>query len=298
MPIIKLHDLFLRGALKVGCATSLLAIGITSAASAIDSFSTYERAEFYHEHSQQQWNVAYEALKGYAFQGNEAVLEVGCRGGRGAANIAGRIPNGEVIATEMRGPGAIAFASQNHPKSLYPNLIFLEQDFFKTSYRERFDLVVSFSSLHWYADQQAILKKVHEALKPHGQILFTIPGKPLTDVNSVFAILMNKEEWKPFFENYSHPRKKFTPEEYMVFLVEAGFNPIDVKMKRCEYLFENKRALIDWFRAFSPILDCIPDSKKAEFLIDFANTYVGYFPIRPDGQIPFMQDELIIKAMK
>jgi trans-aconitate 2-methyltransferase len=124
----------------------------SSSANAIDSFSTYDRAEFYHDHSLQQWSVAYAALKNYFFLGDEKVLEIGCRGGRVSANVAGRIPQGEIIATEMRGPGAIQFANQNHAKSLYPNLTFLEEDFLDSHYDNQFDLAVSFSSLHWYSD--------------------------------------------------------------------------------------------------------------------------------------------------
>lgn len=288
-------DIFKKKMILACLTASLL---IPSLISAIDAFSTYEKAELYHNHSFQQWQVAYEALKAYSFQGHESVIEIGCRSGRIAANIAGRVPQGEVIATEMRGQGAIEFAIQNHSKSLYPNLSFLEQDFLDSEFDGQFDLAVSFSSLHWFLDQKSILQKVYLALKPQGKILFTIPGKPLPEISALFAVLMNKEEWKPYFETYSHPRKKFTAEEYRSFLLSAGFEPIDIRMQRRKYFFENKRALIDWFRAFSPILDCLPEEKKEEFLSDFSNLYTQYFPIEADGQIPFIQDELFIQAKR
>jgi trans-aconitate methyltransferase len=69
-------------------------------------------------------------------------------------------------------------------------------------------------------------------------------------------------------------------------------------MERCEYFFENKRALIDWFKSFSPILDHIPNDQQEVFLSDFANLYTAYFPIRSDGFIPFIQNELFIRAIK
>ncbi len=86
---------------------------------------TLKCAKSYHDHSSLwDWMGALEALKGYSFHGNESVLEAGCINGRIAANIASRVPNGEVIATEVRGPAATQLANQMYSKSLYPNLSF------------------------------------------------------------------------------------------------------------------------------------------------------------------------------
>ena len=265
---------------------------------AIDSFSTYERAEFYHNHAWQQWQVACEGLSVYSFNGNEAVIEIGCRGGRVAANLAGRVPKGIVVATEMRGPGAIAFARKTYPQKLYPNLTFIEEDFLNAPYKNSFDLAVSFSALHWYPDQKPILRKVYQALKPQGQILFTIPAKPRPEMEAFLTELMATEAWKPYFEDYVHPRRKFTPEEYRALLKEAGFTPFTTQLREGHYYFENKRALIDWFRAYSPYLDRIPEEKREEFLVDFANLYVKHFPMTVDGHLPFVQDELFVQAIK
>ena len=46
----------------------------TSCLSAIDSFSTYERAAFYYDHSWQQTSVALDALNRIPFRGDEKVL--------------------------------------------------------------------------------------------------------------------------------------------------------------------------------------------------------------------------------
>lgn len=265
---------------------------------AIDSFSTYERAEFYHNHAWQQWQVACDGLNMYSFNGNEAVIEIGCRGGRVAANVAGRVPHGIVVATEMRGPGAIAFASKNYPQKLYPNLTFFEGDFLQSPYKNSFDLAISFSALHWYHDQRPILRKIYQALKPQGQILFTIPAKHRPEMAAFLNELLQMEQWKPYFANYVHPRRKFTPDEYRVLLKEAGFTPFTAQLREGHYSFENKLALINWFRAFSPMLDVLPEDKRDEFLTDFANLYPKYFPMSVDGHLPFVQDELFIQAIK
>lgn len=270
----------------------------TASLSAIDSFSTYERAQVYYDHSWQQTSVALDALSRIPFRGDEKILEIGCRGGRISSNLAGRVPHGSVKGAEMRGEGAIAFATKNHAKELYSNLEFLAEDFRNSEEKETYDLIVSFSSLHWFQDHMQILQKAHQALKDGGKIFFTIPCKPLPAVEETTTLLRENDKWKEYFTNYVHPRRKFTAEEYQTFLTETGFKSIQVTMERQSYFFANKRDLIDWFAAFTPMLDNVPEERREEFLTDFANSYVEVTPLTPQGQVPFFQDELYVQAEK
>ena len=225
--------------LKLTLWVILHCIFLPSFVAGIDSFSTYERAERFHNNSQQQWGVAFEALNSYTFKGNESVIEIGCRSGRVAANLAGRIPKGQVTATEIRGEGAILFAKKNHSQQLYPNLKFLDQDFLKTDYVDKFDLAVAFCTLHWHQNQEEILKKVYQALKPGGRILFTIPGNLPPGLIACLE-LIDMDEWKSYFEGFVYPRVKFTPEEYKVLLEGAGFKSIEITVKNSQHYFENR----------------------------------------------------------
>ena len=206
-------------------------------------------------------------------------------------------PRGKSLPQKCEVKAPLSLLKKNHSQQLYPNLTFLDQDFLKTDFVNKFDLAVAFSSMHWYKNQDEILKKVYQALKPGGRLLFTIPGKPLQGINACLE-LVDMDEWKGYFEGYVHPRKHFTPEEYRSLLDRTGFKSIEITVNRRQHFFENKRALIDWFKAFSPLLDRIPDAKRDNFLTDFANLYTQYFPIEPDGRIPFVQDELFVRAVK
>jgi len=270
----------------------------TSYLSAIDSFSTYQRASAYYDHSWQQTSVALDALDRIAFRGDEKLLEIGCRGGRMSANLAGRIAHGTVVGAEMRGEGAIAFAQKNHSEQLYPNLSFVAQDFRTSTEENSYDWIVSFSSLHWYKNQSEILDRVFAALKPSGRIFFTIPCIPLPEVQSAVDSVRENEKWASYFTDYVHPRHKFTVEQYQGFLEQAGFQDPKVAIERHSYFFANKRDLIDWLSAFTPLLDNIPEEMHQDFLTDFANAYTVANPITSTGHIPFHQDELFIQAQK
>lgn len=272
-----------------------LCLNATSFISAYD-FNTYERAEFYNNQSFREWVDASEALKEYPFQGNESILEIGCRDGRISANLAGRIPNGDIISIDIRGSGAIQFANLNHSKELYPNLTFLEKDVLDLDDENCFDLAVSFYSLHWNPDQLVTLQKIYQLLKKNGTLLFNIPLKMSPEAAAIFREVFNREEWKVYFCNYSHPRQKLNGDEYASLLTSVGFKSLDIRMQKREYLFENKRAFINFFKLHS-FIDRLPEEKIDKFLTDLVNQYAQHF-IRSDGQIPFIFEELLVKAIK
>jgi hypothetical protein len=69
------------------------------------------------------------------------------------------------------------------------------------------------------------LQKVYQSLKPNGQILFTIPGKPLPEITSILSDLMNRDEWKKNFSNYVHPRKNLQLKNMPLYSTRSVLNP-------------------------------------------------------------------------
>lgn len=262
-----------------------------------NQFGTYQEAAFYHFNSHTQWELGFQYLQKLQLSGHETILNVGSRSGRMAAYLASRLPQGKAIGVDSH-PGMIAFAQANYGPALYPNLRFIQNDTLENYFTNVIDYVVSINALHWFPEQKVFLSKVHQALKPGGRILFIIPITPLKPVNDVFEDLSASAEWKEYYKNYNHPRKKFTPDEYRALLTEANFRDIEVEVIPFHYAFETKRDLIDWWSAFSPFLLTLPMEKRQPFLIDFAHCYVRHCPFQVDGRIPFDENYLLIKAVK
>lgn len=262
----------------------------------LDQFPTAKEAEFYHHHSQQQWQVAVDALSRVDLQGNESILDIGCGTGKVTANLAGRVPEGAVQGTDLS-QGMIAFA-QNAYTPLYNNLTFAVEDALEIGASSKYDLICSFSSLHWILDHQKLLANVRNALKPGGSIVFSMPGVPLPDVAAAFKDAVSKEPWLSYLKNYNHPRKKFAPDEYRAQLDQAGFCAIEIDNVTFTYAFETKKEFTEWFAAFSPMLFYIPKEEQDNFLKDLVETYLKAFPSGKDGQILMRENQLIIKARK
>lgn len=267
-----------------------------SSLTGLDQYPSIEEAAFYNNHSQQQWDVAYEALKKIEFQGSEAVLDIGCGSGKITANIAGRVGNGSIIGLDLS-EGMIAFAQKTY-QPLYANLFFLKGDILTFTFSSKFDCIFSSSTLHWILDHKRLLTHVHNLLRDEGFILFTIPCTPSAEVAAIFRDVTTQAPWQTYLKDYNHPRRKFTSEEYVLLLKEAGFNEIEVNQVAFTHYFETKRELANWYAAFSPILSYIPCEMHESFLANVVEHYLKSFPMDTEGRIIFNQNELIIKASK
>lgn len=263
---------------------------------ATDQYPSIRDAAFYNNHSQQQWDVAFEALEKIEFHGSEAVLDIGCGSGKITANIAGRVGNGSILGLDLS-EGMIAFAQKTY-QPFYANLSFVRDDILTFNSSSNFDCIFSSSSLHWILDHQPLLARVYDLLKDQGSILFTIPCTPLPEVAAIFRDVTTQEPWEAYLKDYYHPRRKFTSDEYVRLLKDAGFNEIEVDQILFTYHFETKRELANWYAAFSPMFAYIPSEMHETFLTNIIDRYLKSFPLDKEGRVVFKQNELIIKARK
>lgn len=100
-------------------------------------------------------------------EGTERVLDIGCGDGRVTAEVAARVPRGEVTSVDSSHE-MIAFASSRFGPAARSNLRFQLADARSLPFREEFDLIVSFNALHWDPEQDAALHSIRCALKPNG----------------------------------------------------------------------------------------------------------------------------------
>ncbi len=92
--------------------------------------------------------MAAEVLSLLDLKGAEHVLDLGCGNGKVTAEIAARVPQGSVLGVDASRE-MIDFASEHFATATHPNVRFAVHDIRRLTYREEFDLVVSFNALHW-----------------------------------------------------------------------------------------------------------------------------------------------------
>src|SRR5262249_54133140 len=120
-------------------------------------------ASEYAQRSGLQKAMAAEVLVLLELEGAERVLDIGCGDGKITAEIAARVPQGEVVGVDAS-RDMIAFASSHFGPTVRPNLRFEVADARVLPFRNEFNRVVSFNALHWIPEQDKALRSIRSAM--------------------------------------------------------------------------------------------------------------------------------------
>jgi len=102
-------------------------------------------------------------------------------------------------------------------------------------------------------------------------------------VVQVLASLLSREEWGKYFQGFSVPYSFCAPEEYTVWLREAGLSPVRVELVGKDMTHEGSEGLASWIRTtWLPFTQRIPEDMRGDFVAEIVEGYVDLFP--PDAQ--------------
>ncbi len=256
-------------------------------------------AQNYSYNSTNQYEWAKEIIPKLNLKGNENVLDIGCGDGKITALLASYLPHGKVVGIDSS-EEMITFARSKFPQSKHNNLSFLRMDARELTFREQFDVAFSNASLHWIIDQQTVLRGVHESLDKKGRLLFQMAGKGnAQDLIAVLEELISEEDCKPYFKSFTFPYGFYDPEEYTVWLSEAGFKPECVELIPKTLKLKGKEGLVSWIRTtWLPFTERIPESLRDSFINEVANRYIAAYPLDVEGMANVQMVRLEVQATK
>ncbi len=218
-----------------------------------------------HSDSQKEWAV--ELLGKLELKGDEHVLDIGCGDGKVTKLISERVPDGRVVGIDSS-KDMIEFASSRFPGSKYNNLKFVNMDANQIEFEESFDVVFSNAALHWIKDHRPVLKGIYRALRPKGKAVVQMGGKG--NANSVVEILhemMEHDEWKEYFKDFSFPYGFYTPEEYEKWLIGAGFKVIRMELIEKHRIHNSMDEFKGWISTqWLPYTSRIPESQREKYM--------------------------------
>ena len=256
-------------------------------------------AEDYAKNSSNQFEWAKELIPKLKLKGNEALLDIGCGDGKITAMLASFLPRGSVVGIDSSDE-MIALARKSFPHCHNSNLTFLKMDARDLTFREEFDVAFSNASLHWIIDHQTVLSGVRESLDKHGRLLFQMAGKGnAQDVFAVLEELISEEDCKPYFKNFTFPYGFYGPEEYIPWLLDAGFKPERVELFPKDMKLQGKDGLMGWIRTtWLPFTERVPASLREEFVGEVVNRYIAAFPLDDQSFAHIKMMRLEVQATK
>ncbi|MGZ7146678.1 MAG: class I SAM-dependent methyltransferase, partial [Halobacteriota archaeon] len=161
-----------------------------------------------------------------------------------------------------------------------------------------FDLVVSFSCLHWVQDQAAVLRGIRTSLKQGGRVVLQFGGKGT--LASVFAATAEVEahpRWHRYFENFDFVWTSCDAQEYRALLLDAGLTPQRVELVPKDMVHDGIEGLTGWFRAtWLPDVERVPEALQDEFAADVVQRYVENNPLDADGRTHVRMMQLEVEA--
>lgn len=262
----------------------------------MDDKSTYWNGTYYHENSAMQESAAKKTLQGIDLTGN--ILDIGCGSGSITADIASKI-NGTVLGIDSS-PSMIAFAQENFGH--IQNLSFRIVDATKWPFtKEEFDLIVSFSCLHWIENVQPVIDNIGMSLT-NGGIFAACLAPPNHFLYKSLMKVANSPRWSAYFKDpHQKPWHGYDPQNFEKLLHHAQLEPLHIEVWNKKTSSQNRSDFIAFLNGWIiavPHVTQLPAELQNTFVEDVADHFLRSISIVYDGPFEYITPYLLVKAQK
>ena len=132
---------------------------------------SYKNPKEYSRNNMLQYNFAMQVLSCGQINPDDRILDLGCGDGRITFEIAKKAYLGCVIGTDIS-EKMTEYA--NNTYNSQENLRFFPMDTSKNVFKNQFDVITSFNSLHWVKDQEKALKGIAKAATLNARIILLL----------------------------------------------------------------------------------------------------------------------------
>ncbi|MBA8667447.1 class I SAM-dependent methyltransferase [Holosporaceae bacterium 'Namur'] len=250
---------------------------------------------------QQSWATKF-FFQDYIFQGDESILDIGSGVGNITAMMANYVPHGYVIGIDSD-EAVVNIAKQDY--KYIKNLSFLNKFAgdanLYNSHKEKFDIITSFSVLHWISNNDKVLKGMFTALKPNGICYLRLASKGGDPVQDIADRLVKSAKWKAYFTNFKSHMKRFTVGEYAALLEKNNFQIVSIRNVEDKNFLNNTAQLKMQIKSWLPYyhhLKSINSLEADKFINEIVNVYISKFPVNQNGSVILYDHNLEIVATK
>jgi trans-aconitate methyltransferase len=166
-------------------------------------------------------------------------------------------------------------------------------------FQEKFDVVFSNAALHWIKDHRPVIAGIQKGLKPGGRILLQMGGKGNAEsILSILEEVMFEDEWKQYFCDFTFSYGFYGPEEYSIWITEAGLHPVRVELIPKVMSYDKREGLTGWVRTtWLPYLERVPEERREEFITRLIDKYIEKYPLDHEGRIHVNMMRLEVEAI-
>lgn len=249
----------------------------------------------YRESSHMQKRWAKSVMEGIDFDSARTILDIGSGDGDITRDMAQQCPKALVFGLDIS-HNMVTFANKSHNE--HPNLFFINGDAQKLPFKEQFDLITSFNTMHRLPEPTESLNGIYSALKPGGKFIAAFPVSGSRIMSQAIATVDTLPKWKDYFSSPDRKAYSLTDKEYKEWLTKAGFIVLKARTKWEDEIFESKEKFRDLLRATFSHRAKLPPEREIEFFEELVNEYLDKSPLDQNGRVHFYFNRIEIIAVK
>ncbi len=224
---------------------------------------------------------------------NDLLLDVGCGTGNITAQFKNYLPKGSVLGIDPDATMIVKAKESNSKDGLSFQQSSLEA--FKAS--QLFDVITSFSVIHWIKDKKAAAQKLHQLLKPGGlAYMLFIPQYEPNGLGWSIGQVAKNPKWPKQIQEMPTAIHLVDPKIFKEYLLEVGFEIETFEMIETNARFNSEEEFKKWMALWLKHLDFLKTEKeKSEFLKEITDMYKTHYPRSPlekDGVFHYFEKML------
>ena len=217
-------------------------------------------AETYDAVSDPQFSWGMEVLERLELSGGESALDAGCGSGRVSAELAKRLPDGQLIAVD----GSEAMIAKARER-LGDRAAYLVADLTELELDEPVDLVFSTATFHWILDHDLLFGRLRAALRPGGRLVAQCGGEGnVANHTKAIATVAVRPEFAQHFSDAKGVWNFASDEQTEARLRGAGFSEVRCWLEPRSVKPEQPLEFISTV-TLGPLLDQLPPERRAPF---------------------------------
>lgn len=244
------------------------------------------------------WALDY--LQRISLKGNERLLDIGCRDGRVTTHLAELYPEMEIVAIECNKELATAAAKAFKPYGKRVKVV--DADATNVMVTRPFDVILSFSTLHWIDDKGAAISNIAKGLVPNGKAylqFFASHGRKRFD-DYVFDTI-HQPDWASHFENSNASALLFhevDPIDFELLIQRNGLETVSAEFVRQKLTFADRNIFANWLLTWVQSLQLLPRALHPAFIEAVVDQYLLKNPPNKDGEVQFSDYILELELQK
>lgn len=229
--------------------------------------------EAYQRHSSYQLRAGLALLELLNLRDGESILDVGCGNGLLTLELADRVPTGTVLGIDSSA-SMLAQAENNRHRAGQRNLTFRQQDALDLAEEGEFDAIYSNAALHWIFDQDRLLGRFRQALKPNGRLVIGLGGRGnAAPLYELLDRLIQTPRYGHFFADWEFPWYLSDERTYRVLMERSGFRDIRIETRQIPVAYDST-GFQGWFATTHlPYISRIPEGLREAFTAEVTEAY-------------------------